>query len=106
MVFPYPAALSESVSRRLIRDGFYASTIGIMVKTDDFRRLSRQMTLPRSVQDVSSIFECSSSLMQQLVFGSKGLFTQGAHLRLIGVSATNLDRGEFRQLSLSDLLAE
>ena len=96
--------LSESVSRRLKRDGFYASTIGIMVKTDDFRRLSRQMTLPRSVHDSKEIFECASTLMQQLVFGSDGLFTQGAHLRLIGVSAAHLDRGEYRQMILSDLI--
>ncbi len=36
------AALSESVARKLQRDGVFAGTIGVMVKTEEFKRHSRQ----------------------------------------------------------------
>lgn len=94
--------LSESVSRRLIRDGCYASTIGVMVKTAKFQRHSRQCTLERSVNDFPSVYSLALELLDGLAREKDGLFDQGDSLRLIGVSASNLDKGEYRQISLEE----
>lgn len=95
--------LAAHVSSRLQADHVYASTIGICVKTDGFQRKSRQMTLPESTNRYEDINLITQNLMRQLVFGEKGLFAQEIHIRLIGVSATNLDHGGYRQISLFDM---
>ncbi len=98
--------LAESVARRMTRDGIYAQTIGIIVKTDQFARHTRQVTLPESTQDAVQIETHALALLEQLAWGEDGLFLQGVHIRLIGVSAAKLDRGEYRQISLFDYLEE
>ena len=95
--------LSEKVAERLRRDGVYAQTIGVSVKTDDFKRHSRQTTLKESVSRTDLIFHTAVELLNQLMLGADGLFIKGSHIRLIGVSATNLDHGEYRQMNLFDL---
>ncbi len=96
--------LSDSVSRRLQRDGMYAQTISVMIKTDGFDRYSRQMTLQNSVNDADTIDACAFDLLSRLMNGENGLFSKGMHIRLIGVGGSKLDHGDFRQLSLFDLL--
>lgn len=41
-------------------------------------------------------------LARDFLTGPDGLFAKGVRVRLIGVSATRLDRGEYRQLNLFD----
>ncbi len=133
--------LAESVSGRLKRDGVFALTIGIMVKTSGFKRLSRQMTLEESTNDVDVIYHCAYQLLRKLAFGENSirpgscdlqsstetkitmgalsgedyrmqqtspgsLFSSGDGIRLIGVGAAKLDRGEYRQVSMFDYLSE
>lgn len=98
--------LCESVSRRLQHDGFFASTIGISVKTDQFQRRSRQMQIADSTNDAARLFQVAADLMGQLVLGENGLFANGYKIRLVGVSASELDRGEFRQMSLFEMMAQ
>ena len=43
--------LSESVARRLQRDGVFASTVSVSVKTDTFQRRSKQMGIGDSTND-------------------------------------------------------
>ena len=95
--------LSEKVAERLRRDGVFALTIGVSVKTDDFKRHSRQTTLPESVNQTDTIFRTAVDLLNQLMLGKGGLFQKGSCVRLIGVSATNLDHGMYRQLNLFEL---
>ena len=95
--------LSEKVAERLRRDGVYALTIGVSVKTDDFKRHSRQTTMPESVNQTDIIFRTAADLLNQLMLGSGGLFQKGSCVRLIGVSATNLDHGMYRQMNLFEL---
>ncbi|MBQ8307113.1 MAG: DNA polymerase IV [Blautia sp.] len=97
---PLLAHLADKVSSRLKRDGFYASTLGIMVKTDRFLRHSRQVTLRQSTNSRDQIYERAEELLRQLLYARNGLFEKGEAIRLIGISAANLDRGEFRQLNL------
>ncbi len=95
--------LAERVSERLRKKNLYAGTVGFGVKTDDFRRRSIQRKLDNSVNDKKSIYDISRKLMDELLLGEKGLFRQGAKVRLLCVSASNLDHGEFRQMTLFDL---
>lgn len=95
--------LADKVAARMVKDGVYANTIGVVVKTDSFARRSRQMTLNTSTNQAGMIREYAGKLLRELLFGEKGLFAGGDQVRLIGVSATNLDDGNFRQMSLEDL---
>ena len=88
------------------RDGVRALTIGVMVKTGEFRRHSRQITLPRSTSDPELILQTASELLHQLTQSEEGLFPRGQVLRLIGVSAANLDDNEFHQIGLFDWARE
>lgn len=101
--------LSESVARRLKRDGVYAGTIDLSVKTDDFRRFSRQTQLPESTNDAVLIERTAQALARRLLLGTgsrEGLFASGRKIRLIGVGASSLDHGEFRQLDLFGFMEE
>lgn len=95
--------LSESVSRRLQRDGAFASTISVSVKTDAFQRRSKQVGIGDSTNDEEIILKTSKRLMDELVLGENGLFAKGYSIRLVGVGASDLDKGEYRQMSLFDL---
>ena len=99
---PLIRTLSESVAGRLRRDGVYASTIGFSVKTDAFQRRSRQTTLKDSTNSGAAISGTVLRLARDFLTGPDGLFAKGVRVRLIGVSATRLDRGEYRQLNLFD----
>lgn len=94
--------LSEKVASRMQRDDVRAQTIGIMVKTGQFRRRSRQTTLDASTDNATVIYTTALHLMNELLLGPSGLFARGQCLRLIGVSASGLDDGQYRQLNLFD----
>ena len=100
------SGLSESVSRRMKRDGVKAQTVGVIVKTGEFRRHTRQMTLARPTNDEAVLLSTSEELMHALLFGPGGLFAEGQVLRLVGVSAANLTAGTYEQMSLFDWAAE
>ena len=92
--------LSESVSRRLQKKAFFASTVVVTVKTSEFRRHSRQTTLRDSIQDSAGIYHVAKQLMDELLLGEKGLFASGVGVRLVGVGTTGLDHGEYQQMRL------
>lgn len=102
---PLLKQLSERVAARMQRDEVRALTPGIMVKTGDFHRYSRQHTLNRPTNDSARLLEVTSALMKELLLGERGLFSEGQALRLVGVSAQNLDDGSFEQLSIFDFPA-
>ena len=98
--------LSEKVAARMQRDGARALTIGVMVKTGEFRRHSKQVTLQQSTADPEFLFRTASELLRDLTNSEEGLFARGQVLRLIGVSASNLDSSEYRQIGLFDWARE
>lgn len=100
---PILKRLSGKVASRMQRDGVTALTIGVMAKTSDFRRRSRQLTLHDSTNDPEIIFRTAEQLMQELLLGEEGIFSRGQGVRLAGVSASNLDNGEYRQISIFDM---
>lgn len=95
--------LSESVARRLQRDGVFASTVSVSVKTDTFQRRSKQMGIGDSTNDEGVLYKIATNLMRELVLGENGILAQGYSIRLVGVGAADLDKGEFRQMSLFDM---
>lgn len=95
--------LSERVSKRLRREAVYARTITVSVKTDDFRRHSRSISLKDPVSDTASIAQAAIAGYWQMCGGDDGYFHAGKKVRLVGVGATRLISGEFHQMNLADL---
>ena len=94
--------LSESVSRRLRRDGVFGRTVTVSVKTSDFKRHSCQMQLENSIDDADKLYTYAKELADKMLLGSDGLFIHGETVRLVGVGVSKLDDGSYRQLSLFD----
>ena len=103
---PIIRRLSEKVAGRMQRDGIFAGTIDVSIKTDSFRRRSRQMKLAASTNDADKINRTARQLMEELLLGEDGLFASGQHVRLIGVGGSNLDRGEYRQVGFEEALEQ
>ncbi len=98
--------LSGKVAGRMKRDGIYGSTVTVSVKTNDFRRRSRQKKLEASTNDAAVIERHARELLRGLLYERDGIFDRGAGVRLIGVGMSSLDHGEYRQLSLDDFLQD
>ncbi|WP_022748569.1 Y-family DNA polymerase [Lachnobacterium bovis] len=95
--------LSQNISRRMIKDNAYASTIGITLKTNHFKTHSTQTSLLISTNDSNVIYSTAIDLVNKELLGESGLFMKGDTIRLVGIFATNLDNDDYRQLSLFDL---
>lgn len=98
--------LSGKVAGRMKRDGVYGSTVTVSVKTNDFRRRSRQKKLDAATNDAAMIERHARELLRGLLYERDGIFDRGAGVRLIGVGMSSLDHGEYRQLSLDDFLQD
>lgn len=92
--------LSEKVSARLKKDGVFAKTIDVQVKTNTFHRRSIQTKLPDATNEADTIFKTAAGLIDKLLLGENGVFRTETGIRLVGVGATDLDNGEYRQLDL------
>ena len=97
---PIIQRLSESVASRLRRDNVRAYTVYVIVKTGEFRRHTRQTTLPDSTNDTDVIRDTAAALMDAILFGREGLFSKDQTVRLIGVGCTNIDESEYVQMDL------
>ncbi len=102
MAIPIVRRLSEKVADRMKRDQVKAFTITISVKTELFRRHSRQTRLRNSTNDADTICQTALLLLHELTDGEDGLFARGHALRLIGVGGSSLDDGSYEQVSLFD----
>ena len=98
--------LSGKVAGRMKRDRVYGSTVTVSVKTNDFRRRSRQKKLDAATNDAAVIERHARELLRGLLYERDGIFDRGAGVRLIGVGMSSLDHGEYRQLSLDDFLQD
>ena len=97
--------LGRKVAGRLQKAEVYAATISVMVKTNTFHRHSMQVTLPEAVQDEKSIVNAALGLVDRLMLGEGGIFSRESGIRLVGISASNLDDGSFRQVNLWEYTA-
>ncbi len=102
---PLLLKLCEKVSGRMKRDGVYAGTLSVIVKTDDFHRRSMQQKLTDASNDPDIFYAAALALMEKLLRGEDGLFAAGTGgVRLVGIGASDLDKGAYRQLTLTDII--
>ena len=99
---PVLRALSEHVSARMERGQAKGLTVSVSVKTDVFKRRSRQMTLERPTRDAEVIYANAQVLLRELCFGETALLADGRGIRLIGVGMSKLDEGGYEQENLFD----
>lgn len=83
------AAALDSLAQRLATDlqrkGYGARTVGIKLKFEDFRSLTRELTLPHPVQEASAIREACGQCLKRITFDRR--------IRLLGVRAGGLLKG-------------
>ncbi len=83
--------------------GLFGQTIAFQVKTSDFQRHSRQLSLATLTDQAAAIESAAIRLADELL---PGLFRDGASIRLIGVGVSKLSGNENRQLDLVSWAAE
>ena len=74
--------LCERLASDLQRKGYAAHTLGIKLRFDDFKRVSRDVTLPTPIADARSIRQAAGSCLKRVDLSQR--------LRLIGVRAASL----------------
>ena len=75
-------------------------TVTFQVKSADFDRYSRQITLSNMTDRAEEIEATALYLADHLLKGPEGLFEKGLSIRLIGVGVSRLSEKQMRQLDL------
>jgi DNA polymerase IV len=89
-------SLAQRVTRRMRRSGFTGRTITLKVKYQDFRQITRSLTLPEPTDDGRTVYRQACGLLSKTEAGSRPI-------RLLGISISHPDRpGQSRQLSIFD----
>lgn len=88
-------SLADSVSSRMRRDGVKAYCISTTIRTADFVNRSHQKKLDRSTDITTEIYSVANRLLREL-------WHENVPLRLLGISLTEIDRGDAVQLSFFD----
>ena len=91
---PVICMLSQKVAGRLQKSGLVGQTITFQIKSSDFERHSRQMSLQAMTDRAKDIEEAALLLADQLLGGPEGLFAQEVTIRLIGVGVSRLSEKE------------
>ena len=91
---PVICMLSQKVAGRLQKSGLVGQTITFQIKSSDFERHSRQMSLQAMTDRAKDIEAAALLLADQLLGGPEGLFAQGVTIRLIGVGVSRLSEKE------------
>ena len=88
-------SLSETVGRRLRRDGVWIETVSVTIRYFDLNRTSHQCVLEHATNITDEIYRAACRLFDEL--------WDGAPIRLLGVQTGKVTKeGENRQLSLFD----
>ena len=85
-------AEADIVAGRLRADGVKAFTITVIYRTNDMKRHSHGRKMENSTDITSEIYDMAVRLMKEA--------WKGQPLRLIGLSASDIDRDGFQQMSL------
>ncbi len=78
--------LAQRVARRARRHGVGGRTVGVKLRTPDFKTATRHKTLPRPTSDAAEIFETGRALFVEWWDGT-------TPMRLIGIGLQNLAEG-------------
>ena len=85
--------MTEKATARLRERSLFAKTISIKIKFADFSSLTRAKTVPIAIDNTHDTYEIVKSLYL-------ALDNEGARIRLVGVSLSNLQEGAPVQLEL------
>nr|WP_119354365.1 DNA polymerase IV [Azohydromonas sediminis] len=77
-------ALCERVAADLQRKGYAGRTVGIKLRFDDFRTVTRDLTLPHAVADAAAIRGAAGQCLKRVALDRR--------LRLLGVRVASLQR--------------
>ncbi len=97
---PVISMLSRKVAGRLQKSGLAGQTVTFQIKSSEFERHSRQMSLPELTDQSKDIEAAALLLADQLLGGPDGLFAQGIKIRLIGVGISRLAEKKVHQMDL------
>ena len=97
---PVICMLAQKVAGRLQKSGLAGQTVTFQIKSSDFERHSRQMSLPDLTDRAKDIEAAALLLADQLLGGPEGLFAQGISIRLIGVGVSRLAEKKVHQMDL------
>ena len=97
---PVICMLARKVAARLQKSGLAGQTVTFQIKTSEFERHSRQMSLPELTDQSKDIEAAALLLADQLLGGPDGLFAQGVKIRLIGVGVSRLAEKKVHQMDL------
>ena len=78
--------LVQRLATDLQRKGYTARTVGIKLKFEDFRTVTRELTLPQAVQDAAALRQACGQCLKRVAFDKR--------IRLLGVRAAALGRPE------------
>ncbi|MDE2402073.1 MAG: DNA polymerase IV [Burkholderiales bacterium] len=76
--------LCEKLAQDLLRKGYVAKTIGVKLRYDDFKVVTREITLPTPTRDAREIRQCAGRCLKKVSLAQR--------LRLLGVRAGGLGR--------------
>ena len=82
------------------KSGLTGQTVTLQVKSSDFERYSRQMSLPDMTDRASDIEAAALLLADKLLNGPDGLFEAGITIRLIGVGVSRISEKQIHQMDL------
>lgn len=85
--------LADSVTARMRADHTKASCISVMIRTNDFRNRSHQKKIDEATDITKEVYAISKELLAEM-------WKSRVPLRLIGISLTQLHRGDEVQMSL------
>lgn len=89
-------SLSQRVTRRMRRSGFAGRTITLKVKYQDFRQITRSLTLPETTNDGRTVYRQACGLLSKTEAGLRPI-------RLLGISVSHPDGlYQSQQLSIFD----
>jgi len=88
--------LADKVSRRLRQDDFMGKTVGVKIRSSDFKTITRERTLARPTDQARVIYQTARKLVPRE-------YGPGIKVRLLGVRVSRLEKTQAeRQLSLID----
>jgi len=87
--------LANEVMERIVELSLHGYTVSVKVRFEDFRSVSRQVTLGESIEDAATLIQQGQQLLRTA-------WTPGHQLRLLGIGVTNFHADAPLQLSFFD----
>ena len=99
---PVIRGLSQKVASRMQKKGLVGQTVTLQVKSSEFERYSRQMSLSEATDRAEEIESAALMLADRLLNGPDGLFEAGMTIRLIGVGVSKLTQKQIHRVGRSE----